>query len=44
LGGAGINANGFIYDTLQAVPEPSTVVLSLLGGLSVMWTYRRRTV
>jgi hypothetical protein len=43
LGDAAIDDNGFIYDSVQPIPEPSTVVLSLLGGLSVMWTVRRRT-
>lgn len=44
LGDAGITAAGYIYDTVQQVPEPSTVLLSLLGGLGVMWAARRRTV
>jgi hypothetical protein len=44
VGDAGINAQGYVYDTFQPIPEPSTLVLGLLGGLSVMWTYRRRTV
>ena len=43
LGDAGINAQGYVYDTLQPIPEPSTLVLGLLGGLSAMWTIRRRT-
>jgi autotransporter-associated beta strand protein len=42
-GDAAINASGYIYD-ITMVPEPSTALLGLLGGLSVMWTYRRRTV
>ena len=43
LGAAGINAQGFIFDT-AAVPEPSAVVLSLLGGLGLLWNVRRREV
>jgi len=42
LGDAAIDANGYIYDTAQPIPEPSTVVLSLLG-LGALWTIRRRT-
>ena len=41
LGFAAISSQGFIYD-LNQIPEPSTVVLSLLGGLGVMWNIRRR--
>jgi hypothetical protein len=37
LGGAQIDASGFVV-----VPEPSTVLLGLLGGLSMLWTVRRR--
>jgi hypothetical protein len=39
LGEAGIDANGFVY----MIPEPSTLVLSLLGGLGVLRFARRRT-
>ncbi len=39
LGGAQIDGSGFIV-----VPEPSTVLLGLLGGLSLLWTIRRRKV
>jgi hypothetical protein len=42
LGDAGINAQGYIYDTAQVVPEPSTALLGLLGGLGVMSNIRRR--
>jgi autotransporter-associated beta strand protein len=42
LGAAAINGQGFIYDTAQ-IPEPSALVLSLLGALGVMWNSRRRT-
>ena len=43
LGDAGITSQGYIIDTAQ-VPEPSTLVLSLLGGLGLMWNLRRRAV
>ena len=39
LGGAQIDSSGFVV-----VPEPSTVLLGLLGGLSLLWTIRRRNV
>jgi hypothetical protein len=39
LGGAQIDSSGFIL-----VPEPSTVLLGLLGGLSLLWTIHRRNV
>ena len=39
LGTAEINSSGYI----SFVPEPSTALLGLLGGLGVMWTIRRRT-
>ena len=42
LGAAGITSTGYIYDTAQVVPEPSTVLLGLLGGLGVMSNIRRR--
>ena len=38
LGEAGIDANGFITEA----PEPSSIVVGLLGGLGMMWTIRRR--
>ncbi len=38
LGEAGIDANGFITEA----PEPSSIVVGLLGGLGLMWTIRRR--
>jgi len=39
LGTAGIDPNGYIY----MVPEPSSVaLLGLIGGLGVMWNFRRR--
>jgi autotransporter-associated beta strand protein len=38
LGDAAIDANGFVY----MVPEPSTLALSLLGGLGML-CFRRRT-
>ena len=38
LGDAQIDANGYV-----SIPEPSTVLLGLLGGLGVMWHIRRRT-
>jgi autotransporter-associated beta strand protein len=44
LGDAAINDNGFIFDSAQPIPEPSTIVLSLLGGLGLLWNIRRRTV
>ncbi len=37
LGTAQLDAYGFVM-----VPEPSTALLSLLGGLGVMWSIRRR--
>jgi fibronectin-binding autotransporter adhesin len=43
LGDAGITSQGYIIDTAQ-IPEPSTVVLSLLGGLGLLWNIRRRAV
>ena len=42
LGAAGITSTGYIYDTAQMVPEPSTALLGLLGGLGVMSNIRRR--
>jgi autotransporter-associated beta strand protein len=42
LGAAGITSTGYIYDTAQVVPEPSTALLGLLGGLGVMSNIRRR--
>jgi len=42
-GDAAISAQGYVYDAGQ-VPEPSTIALSLLGGLSLFWGIRRRTV
>ena len=38
LGDAAITPTGFVTE----VPEPSTVVLGLMGGLSVFWNIRRR--
>jgi hypothetical protein len=43
-GDAAIDDNGFIYDSAQVVPEPSTAFLALLGGLGLLWKARRRTV
>jgi len=37
LGTAYLNASGWL------VPEPSTAILGLLGGLGVLWSVRRRT-
>jgi len=42
-GDAAISAQGYVFDAGQ-VPEPSTIALSLLGGLSLFWGIRRRTV
>ena len=42
LGAAGMTSTGYIYDTAQVVPEPSTALLGLLGGLGVMSNIRRR--
>jgi hypothetical protein len=39
LGNAQIDSFGFVV-----VPEPSTVLLGLLGGLSLLWTTRRRNI
>jgi autotransporter-associated beta strand protein len=41
LGAAGINPQGYIWDTAQ-IPEPSALVLGLLGTLGLMWNGRRR--
>jgi autotransporter-associated beta strand protein len=38
LGTAGIDPNGYIYQ----VPEPSAVLLGLLGGLAFIWKLRGR--
>lgn len=38
LGEAGIDANGFITEA----PEPSSLLVGLLGGLGMIWTSRRR--
>jgi fibronectin-binding autotransporter adhesin len=40
LGTAQINALGDI----SAVPEPPTVILGVVGGLTMMWRMRRRTI
>ncbi|HEY5479971.1 MAG TPA: hypothetical protein VIL39_00685 [Verrucomicrobiae bacterium] len=40
LGSAQLNSLGFVV----VVPEPSTALLGLLGGLSLMWTIRHRKV
>jgi len=42
LGDAAIDPNGWIY--MIPIPEPSTLVLSFLGGLGILWTIRRRKV
>jgi hypothetical protein len=48
LVGSGLSsANGVgYYDNVlvQVIPEPSSIVLSLLGGLGMMWILRRRKV
>jgi fibronectin-binding autotransporter adhesin len=38
LGSAALDANGFVVE----VPEPSTIALGVMGGLSVFWNIRRR--
>jgi fibronectin-binding autotransporter adhesin len=44
LGDAEISSQGYIYDSHYAIPEPSTVVLGLLGGLGILCGIRRRAV
>jgi hypothetical protein len=39
LGTAQINAQGIVS---EAVPEPPTVILGVVGGLTMMWRLRRR--
>lgn len=38
------NGEGFYDNVMVLIPEPSSIVLSLLGGLGILWTIRRRTV
>jgi hypothetical protein len=39
LGTAGINSVG---DIVVATPEPSSILLGLVGGVGVLWSVRRR--
>jgi hypothetical protein len=38
------NGAGYYDNVMVVIPEPSSMVLSLLGGLGIMWGLRRRTV
>ena len=44
--GSGLSSShGMWYDdVVMTVPEPTTLGLSLLGGLGMLWVLRRRTV
>jgi len=45
--GAGLssaNGAGYYDNVLVVIPEPSSIILSLLGGLGMMWIVRHRKV